>query len=115
MSTLAQAAARFAESYHARPALVEEQRGWSRTFLLRASDADDAVAVRVEDGRVVEIAAAPQGEADVVITADAATLQDVLELRRSPNEPYLFGELTVRGPEADFARLDYIVEILCPA
>ena len=30
------------------------------------------------------------------------------------NEPYLFGELSVMGAEADFVRLDYIVSRLCP-
>jgi hypothetical protein len=47
------------------------------------------------------------------ISGDQQTLCDVLELRRDPNEPYLFGELVVRGPEADFLRLDYIASRLC--
>src|SRR5262249_15301448 len=72
-----------------------------------------AVTVHVDGGRVTAVAQ-QAGPADLVISADAATLEDILELRRNPNEPYLFGELTVRGPERDFLRLDYIATRLCP-
>ena len=115
MNDLAEASRVFATRYHAHPALVAEQRGWSRRVLLVASDRDSSVTLRVEDGRVVEITTpnSSREPADVTITADHATLLDVLELRRSPNEPYLFGELTVRGPEADFLRLDYLLAALC--
>jgi hypothetical protein len=112
-TSLGNAAVFFARTYNAREDLVAEQRGWTRVIVLCAHDTDEAVAVHVHDGRVVDVRerAAP---ADVVITADAATLRDILELRRSPNEPYLFGDLTVRGSEADYLRLDYITERLCP-
>jgi hypothetical protein len=50
----------------------------------------------------------------LVVSSDERTLCDVLDLRISPNEPYLFGELTVQGPEADFVRLDYIATEICP-
>jgi hypothetical protein len=53
------------------------------------------------------------GPATLEISGELRTLCDVLELRRDPNEPYLFGELVVRGPEADFLRLDYIASKLC--
>lgn len=112
MSALAAAAERFVAVYHAHPRLVEEQRGWSCTIALVAADDGDAVTVRVDDGRVTDVAAHEQA-ADLVITADRDTLRDVLELRRHPNEPYIFGELTVRGPERDFLRLDYITTLLC--
>jgi hypothetical protein len=49
-----------------------------------------------------------------VVSSDQRTLEEVLRLRLGPNEPYLFGELTVQGPEADFVRLDYIATELCP-
>jgi hypothetical protein len=113
MEDLARALRAFVDAYHARPALVEEQRGWSRTVRLVASDAGGSLALRIEDGRVAAVTEGGDG-GDVVITSDRATLLDILELRRGPNEPYVFGELTVRGPEEDFFRLDYITSQLCP-
>jgi putative sterol carrier protein len=97
VSRLAGAARRFVDAYHARAALVAEQAGWRCVIALRAIDGDgESVTVRVDDGRVTDVAA-QAGPADLEIAADTATLEDVLERRRSPNEPYLFGELTVRG------------------
>lgn len=112
MSRLADAARRFVAAYHAREALVAEQAGWRCVIALHATDGH-AVTVHVDGGRVTAVAQ-QAGPADLVISADAATLEDILELRRNPNEPYLFGELTVRGPERDFLRLDYIATLLCP-
>jgi len=112
VSRLAAAAEHFAAAYHAHAALVAEQAGWRCVIGLRTSDGH-AVTVRVDDGRIVAMAA-EAGPADLLVTADADTLDDVLRLRRSPNEPYLFGELTVQGAERDFVRLDYIATRLCP-
>jgi hypothetical protein len=61
---------------------------------------------------VVEVGSR-SSDASLEVVADAATLIDVLELRRSANEAYLFGELVVRGREADFVRLDYVASALC--
>lgn len=113
MSVLATAARRFVDAYHRRPDLVDGQKGWRCAIALVASDGD-AVTVRVDDGRVVDVLEeGPSG--DIVIRSDVATLTDILGLRRSPNEPYVFGELTVQGSEADFLRLDYIATLLCPS
>ena len=110
---LGQALACFLEAYQSRPELVAEQRGWSPSILLAANDAVARVAVSLEDGRVAGVHAEP-AEATLEITGGIDTLCDVLTLRRDPNEPYLFGELSVMGAEADFVRLDYIVSRLCP-
>jgi hypothetical protein len=111
MNALEEALGCFLRAYQARPALVAEQRGWSPVIALLAIDADARATVRLADGRVAAVgdASAPTLE----ITGDLRTLCDVLELRRDPNEPYLFGEIVVRGPEADFLRLDYIASQLC--
>ena len=81
--------------------------------VLAANDAVARVAVSLEDGRVAQVGGAPR-DATLEITGGIDTLCDVLTLRRDPNEPYLFGELSVMGAEADFVRLDYIVSRLCP-
>lgn len=108
-----EAARRFAAAYHRRADLVEEGRGWSPTIALCATDSGEAVAVRVVDGRVVAVVVG-QADGDVVVRGDADLLCDILLLRRGASAPYLFGELLVSGPEADFMRLDYLVEALCP-
>jgi len=112
VNPLVNAMSRFARAYNRRPDLMAEQRGWICTIALVASDSSASVAVRLENGLITCIS--DQAEADVVITSDEATLRDILELRRGPNEPYLFGDLTVRGRERDFLRLDYIAGVLCP-
>jgi hypothetical protein len=109
---LSAATARFVARYQNSPRLVAEQAGWTLTIALTAADTDESVAVRVVDGRVAAVG--PLGEgASLTVQADAQTLIDVLELRRSPNEAYLFGELIVRGQQADFVRLDYVASALC--
>ncbi len=112
MSPLAQAAEHFRAAYHARKELVAEQADWSRTIALVASDTGDSIALQITSGRITACVSGTAG--DIVITSDARTLCEILELRQGPNEPYLFGDLTVRGPEADFIRLDYLTSRLCP-
>jgi hypothetical protein len=113
MNDLQSALAVFLAAYRARPDLALGQRDWSPTIELRATDSGAAVRVRFVDGRpgVEQAGALPT----LVVSSDERTLCDVLRLVRSPNEPYLFGELTVQGPEMDFVRLDYIAAELCPA
>jgi len=104
----------FLRAYEAQPALVAEQRGWSPVISLVATDAEARVSVALADGHVTHLGFGHASDAVTLeITGALETLCDVLELRRDPNEPYLFGELVVRGPEADFLRLDYIASRLC--
>jgi hypothetical protein len=110
---LGQALAGFLRAYEARPELIEEQRGWSPVIALEATDTPARIAVALHDGRVARVEAGGGAAATLQISAELRTLCDVLELRRDPNEPYLFGELVVVGPEADFLRLDYIASRLC--
>lgn len=112
MSPLEQALGCFLRAYQADAKLVAEQRGWSPVIALQATDTGARAAVVLVDGRVVGTEA-DASAATLEISGDQQTLCDVLELRRDPNEPYLFGELVVRGPEADFLRLDYIASRLC--
>jgi hypothetical protein len=113
MSVLAEMTTRFADRYHTHADLVAEQSDWHCTVVLLAADSGQRVTVRIENGRVVDVNEREE-PANLVVTSDQQTLADILELRRGPNEPYLYGELTVRGAEADFVRLDYITECLCP-
>lgn len=117
-SQLAQAASAFVASYHAHPTLASQQQDWSLRIALCAADTAESVTFQVEQGRVTAVHSAPASiippvDATIVATADVAVLCDILYLRKSPNEPYLFGDLIVSGPEADFLRLDYIVTTLC--
>lgn len=111
---------RFVRAYSGRPQLVAEQSDWSVRILLRTpsyeapEDDAPAVAVQLVRGRVTGIEPQPQRlGTDVTVTAELGVLIDILDLRTSPNEPYLFGELVVDGPEPDFLRLDYLVSSLC--
>ena len=106
------AVAVFLDADRARLEPVPQHAGWSPTIARRAADTGASTCVRFTDGRPH-----PDGESGpptLVVTSDQRTLEEVLRLRLGPNEPYLFGELTVQGPEADFVRLDYIATALCP-
>jgi putative sterol carrier protein len=113
MTTLRIPLDRFVSLYHASPALVADQAGWRCSILLAAADSGERIGLRVEDGRVVSI-----GEHDVrpdlIVTAPSDVLLEILELRRDPSEPYMFGELTVQGEERHFTRLDYVMTSLYP-
>ena len=113
MSDLESALAVFLAAYRARPELARRQKDWRPTIELRATDSGAAVRVRFVDG-LPGVARAEESPT-LVVSSDERTLCEVLRLVRSPNEPYLFGELTVQGPEMDFVRLDYIATELCPA
>lgn len=111
--SLREAAKTFCAAYASRADLAEGLRGWTKAIALVATDTGEEVVVMIRDGRVLGCEPGA-GRGDVVITADAQTLSDVLGLKRGANEPYLFGELLVRGAEEDFLTLDYITSVLGP-
>ena len=112
MTRLTQALHYFVGVYHANTDLVAEQSDWQCAIKLHTTDSQETLTLNLQGGRVVEMGS-PLTEVDLLIQADTPTLLDILEFRRDPNEPYLFGELTIQGPEAHFLRLDYVVTQLC--
>jgi putative sterol carrier protein len=77
-----------------------------------ATDTGETITLQIKNGRVVNWFDTIT-DVDLIVSAEATVLFDILEFRLDPNEPYLFGELTVQGPEAHFLRLDYVVTKLC--
>ncbi len=114
MTVLSRALDDFVATYHAAEQLVEQHNEWDSKIALVAEDSGETITLEVEQGRVSSMGQ-PMDAADLIVTASQEVLQDILELRRDPNEPYMFGELTVQGAEEHFMRLDYIVTMLCPA
>lgn len=112
MTRLHQALQNFVAVYHATENLVAEQFDWQCVIKLLATDTQETLGLRLVNGRGVKIDH-DLAQEDLLIKADATTLLDILEFRRDPNEPYLFGELTIQGAEAHFLRLDYVVTQLC--
>lgn len=111
---LDEAARAFVERYHADAKLCGEQADWDCRVLLQASDATEQVALGIRKGRVESLTEC-DGPANLIVTASLRTLVDILQLRLNPNQPYLFGELTLQGEEADFMRVDYVASRLCAA
>lgn len=118
---IAEAALKFRDRYHAREDLVAENSDWSPTIALVATDTGESLVMTLKAGRVTS--AAPLDPArgterpsapTLIVSAVAQVLRDILDLKLGPNDPYLFGDLVVRGPEADFLRLDYLASRLCP-
>jgi putative sterol carrier protein len=104
---------KFVALYQANKKLSDEQFDWSCVLHLQPSDGVQGVAVKVVGG-VVESVTQSEIAIDLVVTASLDILLEILELKLNPNQPYLFGELTVVGAEEHFMRLDYIVTMLCP-
>ena len=114
MSTLPvmAAAQEFVAIYHADAKLCADQADWECVVRLQASDAPTRVTIAVSNGRVGALSAGT-GAADLIVTAPLQILLDILQLRLNPNQPYIFGELTVEGQEADFMRVDFVASTLC--
>ncbi|MEO5694373.1 MAG: SCP2 sterol-binding domain-containing protein [Usitatibacter sp.] len=113
MSTnLATSARAFVHRYQADEGLKADHRDWNCTLSLQANDDPQRVGIVIVAGEVQSLLVGA-GAADLVVSAPLATLVEILELRLNPNQPYLFGELTLQGEEADFMRVDYIASTLC--
>lgn len=111
MTALQNALQNFIKVYHGDAVLPAEQSEWHCALRLRAEDTGENLDLRISGGRVEEKAAPT--EFDLVISAESTVLLEILNFQRDPNEAYLFGELTVQGPEEHFLRLDYVVTRLC--
>jgi len=109
---LVDAAVNFVTAYHAHEKLVSGQEDWDCLMSLHASDTLQHVTIAVRKGRASVLQESP-GKHNLVVTSSAQILLDILHLRLNPNQPYIFGELTVSGRETDFTRVDYIASVLC--
>lgn len=112
MTELADVLNKFVQLYHDNTQLVQDYHDWTCTICLVANDSNSRMTLQIVEGKV-ENTNNSDGDADLIITTGEQMLLDILELRLDPNEPYLFGELTVQGPEEHFLKLDYIVTMLC--
>lgn len=114
MEALQAAAEGFVGIYHADTRLCAGQANWDCVIRLAPDEAVPRVVMTVRKGRV-SVAPDDGGECDLEVRASLQVLLDILELRLNPSEPYVFGELTVIGAEADFMRVDYVAGVLCAA
>lgn len=112
MTELMHALDGFISRYRINESLCADMRGWHCTICLETTDANDCVRLNIEDGQVSEIVEGPSSPR-LTVRSERQILLDVLQFRLDPNQPYLFGELTIEGNEDDFLRLDYVVTRLC--
>ncbi len=110
--TLMTAAENFVALYHADSKLCADQMDWDCVVRLQAANAPQQVTLDVRKGSVHAVTTDSK-ECDLIVTSTLQILMDILHLRLNPNQPYLFGELTLAGREADFMRVDYIASMLC--
>ena len=106
------AAEEFVAIYHADAKLCADQADWECVVRLQASDAPQRVTIAVRNGQGPCVIGGTE-TANLIVTAPLQILLDILQLRLNPNQPYIFGELTVAGQEADFMRVDYVASTLC--
>jgi putative sterol carrier protein len=96
----------FAEAASGNARLVAMNHDWHRTVVVQPEDGE-AIWLRCEGGPIRVLDAA-QESADLVVEAPAAILGAVFSGEMAPTEPYLAGDLRVRGSQDDVMRLDII-------
>ncbi len=94
----------FTEQFNRSPELPKMTKGWDRTIVIRARDADWVSALRVEGGHMALLPGEAPGE--IVLEGPSDTLAAIFRGELSPTEPYLDGTLIVRSTEADMMKLD---------
>lgn len=95
----------FVQQFNHSAELPQMTAGWNRTILVRAQDAGWTRALRVENGAVRNLEAAPVN-AEIVLEGPSDTLASIFRGEISPTEPYMDGSLVVRSTEADMLKLD---------
>lgn len=109
MSQLADTLARFAEACSRNERLRQMNHDWNRLILVQPDDADPhwlfyqgGEAAIVEEG----------GEPDLIVEGSSAVLQNIFSGASTPTEPYMSGDLRVRGAQDDVMRLDIIALLI---
>ena len=110
MSQLSEALARFAEACNGNQRLRQMNHDWDRLILVQPDDEDGAhwLAYRGGEAAVVEPGEAP----DLIVEGAAAVLHDIFSGASTPTEPYMRGDLRVRGAQDDVMRLDVIALLI---
>ncbi|MDA8065501.1 MAG: SCP2 sterol-binding domain-containing protein [Thermaerobacter sp.] len=97
----------FRENCNANLQLKAMNRDWNRVIHVRVTDFTSEHTIVMREGHMEVQEGAPEC-ADMIVSGPGGVLVDVFGGGVSPTEPYLAGELQVRGSQEDILRLDFI-------
>lgn len=110
MSALGDTLGRFAEACNRNQRLQQMNRDWDRLILVQPDDADEQHWVRYHEG--VAAVVATDGEPDLIVEGASDVLVSIFSGASTPTEPYMSGDLRVRGSQDDVMRLDVIALLI---
>lgn len=105
--TLFETLDRFAQACTDNARLRQMNHDWFRTIEIAAEDLEGSFWLRYEGGPVT-LLTNPPGPTDLMVEAPSNILVDIFSGASTPTEPYLSGDLRVRGSQDDIMRLDII-------
>ncbi len=113
MSGLFETLQRFAEACNRNQRLQQMNHDWDRLILVQPDDADEEHWIRYRDGVAVVVAGAGDPDpADLIVEGASEVLVRIFSGDSTPTEPYMSGDLRVRGSQDDVMRLDIIALLI---
>lgn len=110
MSALGETLQRFAAACNTNQRLQQMNHDWDRLILVQPDDADEEHWIRYRDGVAAVVAA--DGEAELIVEGASEVLISIFSGASTPTEPYMSGDLRVRGSQDDVMRLDIIALLI---
>ncbi len=111
MSSLLETLQRFAAACNSNQRLQQMNHDWDRLILVQPDDADEEHWIRYRDG-VAVIVAGVGDPADLIVEGTSEVLVNIFSGDATPTEPYMSGDLRVRGSQDDVMRLDIIALLI---
>ncbi len=113
MSALRDTLAQFVEACNRNQRLQQMNHDWDRLILVQPDDADERHWIRYHQG----VAALMPGDdspdpADLLVEGASGVLVSIFSGASTPTEPYMSGDLRVRGAQDDVMRLDIIALLI---
>lgn len=101
---------RFVARFNQNPRFQEMNRDWDRHIVVAAQEGG-AYRLQLRDG-VMSLDPEGTEPADIALTAPREVLSAIFDGRLSPTEPYMDGDLQVRGSQEDMLRLDVLTLLI---
>ncbi|MDA8200152.1 MAG: SCP2 sterol-binding domain-containing protein [Thermaerobacter sp.] len=110
MSALGDTLEQFVAACNHNLRLQEMNHDWDRLILVQPDDAAEEHWIRYHAGVAAVVAA--DGEPDLIVEGASGVLVSIFSGASTPTEPYMSGDLRVRGSQDDVMRLDIIALLI---
>lgn len=85
--------------------------GWTRQVLVQPDDLEASFTIDAQEGVITTREGSP-AQPDLAITGSAAILADLFWGDIGPTEPYMKGDLRIKGSEDDLLKVDFITLLI---